>query len=160
VIAHELGHIGNRDVLLSTAVVVMVGLIVIMTDFFFRISFYGGGRSREGGSLRIVMIAVALALAILAPLLAQLMKLAISRKREFLADASGALLTRYPQGLIQALEKISSDPSPMRKTNDATAHLYISNPLRGQEKNSWLHKLFLTHPPVQERIAKLKEMNL
>jgi heat shock protein HtpX len=160
VIAHELGHIGNRDVLLSTAVVVMVGLIVIMTDFFFRISFYGGGRGRGNDPLRLAMIAVALALAVLAPLLAQLMKLAISRKREFLADASGALLTRYPQGLIQALEKISSDPSPMRKTNDATAHLYISNPLRGQEKNSWLHKLFLTHPPVQERIAKLKEMNL
>jgi heat shock protein HtpX len=160
VIAHELGQMGNRDVLLSTAVVVMVGLIVIMTDFFFRISFYGGGRGRGNDPLRLAMIAVALALAVLAPLLAQLMKLAISRKREFLADASGALLTRYPQGLIQALEKISSDPSPMRKTNDATAHLYISNPLRGQEKNSWLHKLFLTHPPVQERIAKLKEMNL
>jgi len=160
VIAHEMGHIGNRDVLLSTAVVVMVGLIVIMTDFFFRISFYGGRSSRNEGSSRLIFLAVALALAILAPLMAQLMKLALSRKREFLADASGALLTRYPEGLIKALEKISNDPSPMRKNNDATAHLYIVNPLRGQDKKKWLHKLFMTHPPIEERIAKLKSMNI
>jgi heat shock protein HtpX len=161
VIAHELGHIGNRDVLLSTAVVVMVGLVVIMTDFFFRISFYGGrGGDRDSGPARLVMLGIALCLAILAPLLAQLMKMAISRKREFLADSSGALLTRYPEGLARALEKISSDSSPMKKANDATAHLYITNPLKGKERKAWLHKLFMTHPPTEERIAKLRSMNL
>ncbi len=160
VIAHELGHIGNRDVLLSTAIVVLVGMIVIMTNFFFRISFWGGGGNRDSGGLRLVMIAIALMLAILAPLLAQIMKLAISRKREFLADSSGALLTRYPEGLARALEKIASDPSPMEKTNDATAHLYIANPLRGKERKAWLHKLFMTHPPIEERITKLRGMNL
>ena len=158
VLAHELAHIGNRDILLSTIVVVLLGMIVIMTDFFFRISFWGGaGRNdKDSGGLRIIMIVVALALAILAPLIAQLMKLAISRKREFLADSSGALLTRHPEGLARALEKISRDPNPLKVANDATSHLYISNPFRGKNKNSWLHKLFLTHPPAEERIAKLR----
>ncbi len=159
VIAHELGHIGNRDVLLSTAIVVLVGIVVIMTDFFFRISFWGGRRSDSGGNARIVMIAIALALAILAPLLAQLMKMAISRKREYLADSSGALLTRYPEGLARALEKISADPNPIEKANDATAHLYIASPFRGKHEKSWLRKLFMTHPPAEERIAKLRQMN-
>ncbi len=161
VIAHELGHIGNRDILLSTVIVVLVGMVVIMTDFFFRISFWGGrGGDRNDGGIRIIMIVVALALAILAPLMAQLMKMAVSRKREFLADSSGALLTRYPEGLASALEKIANDSSPMRKTSDATAHLYIANPLRGKNKSSWLHRLFMTHPPVEERIKKLRSMNL
>ncbi len=159
VIAHELGHIGNRDVLLSTVIVVLVGMVVIMTDFFFRISFWGGRKSDSGGNARIVMIAIALALAILAPLLAQLMKLAISRKREYLADSSGALLTRYPEGLARALEKISADPNQIRKANDATAHLYIASPFRGKHEKSWLRKLFMTHPPPEERIAKLRQMN-
>ncbi len=158
VIAHELAHIGNRDILLSTIVVVLVGMVVIMTDFFFRLAFYGGGRDRDGGS-RIPMIVIALALAIIAPLMAQLMKMAISRRREYLADSSGALMTRYPEGLASALEKIASDPSPMKKANDATAHLFIASPFRGKEKNSWLHKLFSTHPPIEERIAKLRGSN-
>jgi heat shock protein HtpX len=158
VIAHELGHIGNRDVLLSTVIVVLVGMVVIMTDYFFRISFWGGGRrdSDKGGNYLLI---VAIALAILAPIFAQLMKMAVSRKREFLADSSGALLTRYPEGLARALEKIASDPNPMRKATDATAHLYIANPFRGNKKGAWLHKLFMTHPPVEERISRLRAMN-
>jgi heat shock protein HtpX len=158
VIAHELGHIGNRDVLLSTVIVVLVGMVVIMTDYFFRISFWGGGRrdSDKGGNYLLI---VAIALAILAPIFAQLMKMAVSRKREFLADSSGALLTRYPEGLARALEKIASDPNPMRKATDATAHLYITNPFRGNKKGAWLHKLFMTHPPVEERISRLRTMN-
>jgi len=162
VIAHELSHIGNRDMLLQTIVVVLVGSVVMLTDFFFRIAFWGGtgGRDREGGQARLVMILVALALAILAPLLAQLMKLAISRKREYLADSSGALLTRYPEGLARALEKISQDPNPLKGANDATSHLYIANPFRGKERVSWLHKLFMTHPPAEERIKILRSMQI
>lgn len=162
VIAHELSHIGNRDMLLQTAVVVMVGVVVIMTDFFFRVSFFGGmnRRDREGGQLGAIMIVAALALAILAPIFAQLIKLAISRKREYLADASGALLTRYPEGLARALEKLQTDASPMKKANDATAHLYIVSPFKGKERTSWLHKLFATHPPMEKRIAALREIKI
>lgn len=159
VIAHELAHIGNRDMLLSTIVVVLVGIVVMMTDFFFRISFWGGtgDRDRRGGG---IMILVALALAILAPIFATLIRLAISRKREFLADASGALLTRYPEGLARALEKISQDKNPLRVASNSTAHLYIANPFRGKEVTSWLHKMFLTHPPVEERIKALRDLKL
>lgn len=163
VIAHELSHIGNRDMLLQTAVVVLVGFLVILTDFFFRISFWGGfgGRnSREGGQVRIIMILISLALAILAPILAQLIKFAISRRREFLADADGALLTRYPEGLAKALEKISQDPNPLKGANDATSHLYIASPFRGKKRKSWLHKLFMTHPPVEDRIGALRSMRI
>jgi len=163
VLAHELAHIGNRDTLLSTIIVVLVGLVVILTDFFFRISFwegFGGRNDRGGGRARIIMILVALALAILAPLFATLMKVAISRKREFLADATGSLLTRYPEGLARALEKISRDPHPFPAANDATSHLYIVNPFRGKEQRSWLHKLFMTHPPVEERIRNLRGMKV
>lgn len=162
VIAHELSHIGNRDILLQTIVVVLVGFVVILTDFFFRIAFWGGmgGRNREGGQVRLIMILVALALAVLAPIFAQLMKLAISRKREYLADSSGALLTRYPEGLARALEKISRDPNPLKGASDATSHLYIANPFRGKERTSWLHKLFMTHPPAEERIKILRNMKV
>ncbi|MDD4062270.1 MAG: M48 family metalloprotease [Candidatus Pacebacteria bacterium] len=156
VLAHELAHIGNRDILLSTVVVVLVGMVVIMTDMFFRIAFFSDGDNKNKGP----MIIIALILAILAPLMAQLMKLAISRKREFLADSSGALLTRYPDGLARALEKISKDPHPMTKASNATAHMFISNPFRGKETASWLSKMFMTHPPAEERISKLKEMSL
>ena len=157
VIAHELSHIGNKDMFLQTVVVVLVGFIVILTDFFFRMAFWGGGgRSREGGQIKLIMIIAALALAVLAPIFAQLIKLAISRKREYLADASAALLTRYPDGLARALEKISADPNPLKTANDATSHLYISSPFRGKEKVSWLHKMFATHPPTAERIKKLR----
>jgi len=162
VIAHELAHIGNRDILLSTVVVVLVGVVVIVTDFFFRLAFWGGlgGRDKGGGWLRLIMIISALILALLAPIFANLLKLAISRKREFLADASGALLTRYPEGLASALEKISQDPNPLKTASDATAHLYISSPFRGKEKTSWLHKLFMTHPPIEERIKALRGMEI
>jgi len=162
VISHELSHIGNKDILLQTIVIVLVGMVVIMTDFFFRIAFWGriGGRSREGGQIKLMMILVALALAILAPIFAQLIKLAISRKREYLADASGALLTRYPEGLARALEKISADPNPLKMANDATSHLYIASPFRGKEKTSWLHKLFSTHPPIEERVKILRGMRV
>lgn len=162
VIAHELSHIGNKDILLQTIVVTLVGFIVILTDFFFRLAFWGriGGRGKGGGQARIILLLVALALAILAPLFANLMKLAISRKREFLADASAALLTRYPEGLARALEKISQDPWPLKVANDATAHLYIASPFRGKEKSSWLHRLFMTHPPVEERTKALRGMSV
>jgi len=162
VIAHELSHIGNKDILLQTIIVVLVGMVVMMTDFFFRIAFWGGAgrRSREGERLRWIMILVALALAILAPIFAQIMKLAISRKREYLADSSSALLTRYPEGLARALERISVDPNPLKMANDATSHLYIASPFRGKEKTSWLHRLFMTHPPIEERIKALRGMKI
>jgi heat shock protein HtpX len=164
VIAHELAHIGNRDVLLSTMVVIMVGIVVIMTDIFFNIAFWGGGRRDSGGggsgNLQLIAIGVALILAIFAPILAQMMKMAISRKREFLADASGALLTRYPEGLARALEKISANPIPLQRANDATAHLYITCPFRGKENKKWLHKLFMTHPPIEERVRALRGIKI
>lgn len=160
VIAHELAHIGNRDVFLSTIVVVMVGIVVMMTDMFFRLAFWGGGGRGRGSDARLVFIVIALILAIFAPLLAQIMKMAISRKREFLADASGALLTRYPDGLARALEKISNNSTPLRVANDATSHLYIICPFKGKETKSWLHRLFMTHPPVDERIKALRAMQM
>ena len=163
VLAHELSHIGNKDMLLQTVIVVLVGVIVILTDFFFRISFWGGFRGRsnkESGQIGLIMMVVAIALAILAPIFAQLIKLAISRKRVFLADASGALLTRYPEGLARALEKISQDPNPLRGASDATSHLYIASPFRGKEGKAWLHKLFMTHPPLEERVKALREMKV
>ena len=164
VIAHELSHIGNRDALLQTIVVLLVGVVVIMTDFFFRISFWGGFSSRRGsrgeGNLKVVMLVISLLLAVLAPLFATLIKLAISRKREFLADASGALLTRYPDGLARALEKISQDLSPMKKANNSTAHLYIASPFRGKQSQNWFAKLFMTHPPMEERVRALRGMRV
>ena len=161
VIAHELAHIGNKDILLSTMVVVMVGVVVIITDFFFRMAFWGGGGGgdRGEGQTRLIMIAIALVLAILAPLLAQMMKMAISRKREFLADATGVLLTRHPDGLARALEKISRNVTPLKTANDATSHLFIVSPFKGKESKSWIHRLFMTHPPIEERITKLRGVN-
>lgn len=153
VIAHELSHIGNRDILLMSVVVVLVGFVAILSDIFLRGMIFGGGRdnNREGGVLAIVGII----LIILSPIIATLIKLAISRRREFLADASGALLTRYPEGLANALAKISSYNMPMKKTSTATAHLFIVNPLK--EKTSFSN-LFQTHPPIDERIKILREM--
>ncbi len=155
VIAHELSHIGNRDMLLSTIVVVMAGLIALLSDLFLRsglLSGRGRANNNAGGAIMIV----GLVLAILTPLAATLIRLAISRQREFLADASGALLTRYPEGLASALRKIHSVSQPMRSANNATAHLFIANPF-GSAKLSGLHKLFMTHPPVAERIHALIE---
>ncbi len=159
VLAHELSHIGNRDMLLSTVIVVLVGFISIISDMFLRSAFWGGlGRrdNRESGQAGAVLMIVGIALSILAPLAAMLIQLAISRKREFLADASGALLTRYPEGLASALEKISSDSTPMRIANNTTAHLWLDDPFKGQKKTSWLRKLFMTHPPIEERIRALR----
>jgi len=161
VLAHELSHIGNKDMLLSAIVVVLVGLVALASDFFFRITFWGGmgGRDgRKGGHPLFLLLA--LVAAIIAPLCAQLVRLAISRKRELLADATGALLTRYPEGLARALEKIAQDPNPMRSASDATAHLYIASPFRGKEQRSWLHKLFMTHPPLHERVAALRGLKV
>lgn len=157
VIAHELSHIGNRDTLLGTAVVVLVGFIAIISDMFLRMSFHSGGNNRDNRLGAILMI-VGIVLAILAPFIAQLIKLAISRKREFLADASGALLTRYPEGLASALEKISAYPVGLQRVSTATAHLYISNPLKDGKAMLFMSKLYATHPPVEERLVALRGM--
>src|SRR3989338_7730543 len=157
VIAHELSHIGNRDMLVSTIAVVLVGFVTLLSDFFLRFTLHGGGGDSRDGRVQLIMIVAGVALAILAPLVATLMQLAISRKREFLADASGALLTRYPEGLASALEKIGAYAQPMRKANHATAHLFLSNPFGKQGKVSgFVNKLFLTHPPMQERVRALR----
>jgi heat shock protein HtpX len=150
VIAHELSHIGNRDILLSTVAVVLAGFITIVADFFIRSQFFGGSRDRDNKAGNILMI-VGIILAILAPIFATLIQLSISRKREFLADASGALLTRYPEGLASALQKISTYGAPMQKASKATAHLFIANPFGAGKIKS----LFSTHPQVEARIDAL-----
>lgn len=160
VIAHELAHIGNKDMLLGTVVVVLVGVVALLSRIFLRVSFWGGGRSRKRGSrgsTGSLLIILGIVGAVLAPLVASLIHLAISRKREFLADATGGLLTRYPEGLAMALEKISRDKTPLRRVDNSTAHLYISNPFK--EKN-WLTRLFSTHPPVEKRIEALRGMKV
>lgn len=157
VIAHELAHIGNRDILLSTVVVVLVGCIALMSDFFMRSALFGGGGS-DNGKQNGVLLIVGIVLLILSPIAATIIQLAISRKREFLADATGALLTRYPEGLASALEKISTAP-PMRDPHGATAHLFFSSPFGGErnpKKVSSFKKLFMTHPPVDERVRALR----
>jgi len=161
VIAHELSHIGNYDIRVMTIVVVLVGLTALMADFALRLTLFGAGRrssnrGRGGGAGVAIIYAIALAAVILTPIAAQIIRFAISRQREFLADASAALLTRYPEGLARALEKISADPDPLEVANKATAHLYINNPLR--EHKSLLNNLFSTHPPVEERIGLLRGM--
>lgn len=164
VIAHELSHIGNYDIRLMTIIVVLVGVVALLSDFFLRWTWFGGGRRRSGGDgggqLQLILFIVAIVMAILAPLAASLIQLAISRKREFLADASGSMLTRYPEGLASALEKISKDPEPLEVANKATAHLYIASPFKASSGNGggFLVNLFQTHPPVGERIKKLREM--
>ena len=155
VLAHELSHIGNRDMLVSTIAVVLVGFVTLASDFFLRSTFLGGGGRDRDGKGNPVLAIIAVALIVLAPIIATLMQLAISRKREFLADASGALLTRYPEGLANALRKIGAYSEPMRRANNATAHLYISNPFGPGTKTSALAKLFMTHPPIEERIKAL-----
>jgi heat shock protein HtpX len=157
VIAHELSHVKNYDIRLMTIVVVLVGTIALISQIFFRARLFGGGRrdnDRGGGQLGAIIMIVGLILLILSPLIAELIKLAISRKREYLADASGALLTRYPEGLARALEKISASNTPLQTASAATAHLFISNPLKGKSISAW----FSTHPPIEERIKKLREM--
>jgi len=153
VIAHELSHIGNRDMLLSTVIVVMAGFVALLSDFFLRSQILGGNRDRNNNAGAILLV-IGLVLAILTPIAATLIRLAISRKREFLADATGVLLTRYPEGLANALRKINATPVPMRTANNATAHLFIANPF-GAKSTSGFHKLLMTHPPVEERIKAL-----
>jgi heat shock protein HtpX len=162
VLAHELSHIGNKDMLLSTVVAVLAGTIAILANMFMRISFWGGGRrsNDDNGNVGAILMVLGIFAAILAPIAATLVQLAISRKREFLADADGALLTRYPEGLARALEKISADPTPMRITNDATSSLFIDSPYKGQQRKHWFTKLFDTHPPIEERIKILRGMEI
>jgi len=163
VIAHELSHIGNRDILISTIATVLVGVVVLLADWFRHWSFLGGRKnnsdSNSNNQLGTIMVVLALVFAILAPIFAQLLQLAVSRKREFAADADAALLTRYPEGLARALEKLSADREPLEAANRATAHMYIVSPFKGKEGNgqvSWFTKMFMTHPPINERIAKLR----
>lgn len=152
VISHELSHIGNRDMLVGTVAVVLVGFVSLLSDFFIRISF---GRRREGVHPAVLIITIVFA--ILAPIVATLIHLAISRKREFLADASGSLLTRYPDGLASALQKIASDETPMSVANNTTAHLWLDDPFKGRKKTSFIHKMFMTHPPIEDRIKALRQ---
>jgi heat shock protein HtpX len=158
VIAHELSHIGNRDTLIQTISVVLVGLVALLSDWFIRISFWGGGRKSndDNSSLGLILGVIAIVLAILAPIFVQLLHFAISRKREYLADASGALLTRYPEGLASALEKISQDNEPLEVANRATAHLFISNPFKGEGIKDWMS----THPPAEKRIQALRGIKI
>ncbi|MFH1246168.1 MAG: M48 family metallopeptidase [Candidatus Liptonbacteria bacterium] len=168
VLAHELSHIGNRDMLVSTMVVVLVGFVSILSDIFLRsrLGFRGRSNGRDNGG---VFLLIGIAASIFAPIAATLMQLAISRRREFLADSAGALLTRYPEGLANALERISSDPTPMMRVNNTTAHLWLASPYKedsaqnrgaGGHRTSWLSKLFMTHPPIGERIAALRGMKI
>ncbi len=157
VVAHELAHIGNRDILLQTVVVVLVGLITMVADIFMRSSLHRSDDRKGNGALLIIGIVFM----ILSPIIASLIQLAISRKREFLADATGAMLTRYPEGLASALEKISASARPMQRANHATAHLFISDPFKAQGKKvSAFAKMFMTHPPTEERVAALRGLKL
>ncbi len=157
VVAHELSHIKNYDIRLMTLVVVLVGIVSLLAHWFLRFNLLGGrSRNSKEGSAGAILLIIGLVLMILSPIIAQLIKLAISRKREFLADASGVLLTRYPEGLARALEKISLYNQPLKNANGATAHLYITSPF-GQVK-SFTANLFSTHPPIKERIAALRKM--
>jgi heat shock protein HtpX len=163
VLSHELSHIGNRDMLVSTVAVVLVGIISILSDMFMRSLWFGGGRrDNERGNNGILLI-VGIVLSILAPIFATLIQLAISRRREFLADTSGTLLTRYPDGLISALKKIGSYNRPLATATNATAHLFFENPFgadraAGDRKTPWIVKLFSTHPPIEERIHALENL--
>jgi len=154
VIAHEMSHVKNRDILLGTVIVVLAGIIINMSDIFWRMGRRRRNNNSSGGDVFAIVGIISM---IIAPIMATLIRLAISRKREYLADASGALLTRYPEGLARALEKIASDRTPMYRAKSATAHLYIVNPFRGENK---IAELFMTHPPVEKRIEALMGMKI
>jgi len=161
VIAHELSHIKNFDIRLMGIVAVLVGFIAILANLFTNHLWWGGfGRSRDdrNGNAQMILLLIGIILAILTPVIATLIQLAVARKREFLADASGVLLTRYPEGLASALEKISKDPHSLKTANNATAHLFIINPFKGKDTKKWFTSLFDTHPPVEERIKILRSM--
>lgn len=161
VVAHEMAHIKNYDIRLMSIVSVMVGLIALLADWFLRVSFHGRGSDRsEKNQLGAIIMILGLVFALLSPIIASLIKLAISRRREFMADATAVSLTRQPQGLILALQKISNDHEPLEAANKATAHLYFESPFKDKSKSqvSWFSNLFNTHPPVKERIATLQKM--
>jgi heat shock protein HtpX len=161
VLAHEMSHVKNRDILVSTVAAILAGIISLIADVFLRSFMWGGigggrGRNNEAGQALFIF---AIVLSILAPIGTMFIQLAISRRREALADASGVLLTRYPEGLISALQKIAADTTPMRSAKDSTAHMWIDNPFKG-EQVSWWHKIWMTHPPIQERIAALEKLSM
>jgi heat shock protein HtpX len=161
VVAHELSHVKNYDIRLMSVVTVLVGLLALLSDWLLRMTFWGRGRrnNREGGQLQLILFVVGLTLALLSPLIAQLIKLAISRKREFLADALGVAMTKNPQGLINALAKLDRDREPLEVANKATAHLYITNPLKNTKGSvHWFAKMFATHPPIEERVTALRKI--
>lgn len=164
VIGHEMSHVVDRDILLGTIVATLVGAVVLISEFFMRSWFWGGvggrrGSDRNGGAAGAVLLAVGFVLLILAPIFGQLIRFAVSRQREYLADAQGAMLTRYPPGLASALKKIGGSPTAMRSANNATAHLWLNQPSRVEgDKMGALEKLFNTHPPIADRIERLEEM--
>jgi len=157
VVAHELSHVGNYDIRLMMIVVVLVGVIALISDLFIRVRFwFGGSRDDNNSGSNTIWLVIAIVAAILAPIIATLVQLAISRKREFLADSTGALLTRYPEGLASALEKISQYKRPMQKVSSSTSHLFISDPFG--KTGSYFSKIFSTHPPIEERVKILRQM--
>ena len=164
VIGHEMSHVLDRDILVGTVVATVVGAAILLSEIFMRTWFFGGGRRRDSGGgdagiIGLVFFLLGMALLILAPLAGQLIKLSVSRNREYLADAQGVLLTRYPPGLISALQKIGAAPHAMRAANNATAHLWLDQPSRVPgEQTSTMERLFATHPPIQERIKRLRQM--
>lgn len=164
VIAHELSHIKNYDIRLMMIVIVLIGVVVLISDWLIRFQFFGGKRNREDGQVGIVLLIIGIILAILSPIFAQLIQLAVSRKREYLADASGALLTRYPDGLASALEKILKENGSLKRANNATAHLFISSPFgdssstEPKTRKRIFTNLFSTHPPIEERVKLLRKM--
>jgi heat shock protein HtpX len=163
VIGHEMSHVRDRDILLGTVVATLVGVVVLLAEFLLRWFWWGGmgGRRDNNGNSQgnAILFAVGLALAILAPFFAQIIKLEMSRRREYLADAEGAMLTRYPPGLASALRKVAGDHTPMLTANNATAHLWLNQPSRTPgEENHWWDNLFSTHPPIEDRIKRLEEM--
>jgi heat shock protein HtpX len=168
VIGHEMSHVVDRDILVGTVVATLVGAAILLSEFVMRFWWFGGGGGRRGGNdnnsggspIELVLFVVGFLLLILAPILGQLIKLSVSRNREYLADAQGAMLTRYPPGLISALEKIRDAPHAMRGANNATAHLWLEQPSRlpGSGKTTTMEKLFSTHPPIEGRIKRLQEM--
>lgn len=161
VAAHELSHIKNQDILVMTIVVTLVGAISLIADMFLRSTMLGGSGNDRGGKAQAIMMVIGIIFIILTPIAAKLIQLAISRKREYLADASGVQMTRYPEGLASALEKISTQSQPVRQAHTATAHLYISSPFgpEGQKKKNLFADLFSTHPPIKERVSALRGMN-
>lgn len=164
VVAHELSHVKNYDIRLMSIVTILVGFVALLSDWMIRMTYFGGSRRRsrdnqEGGQIEVILFIVGLVLAILSPIIAQLIQLAISRRREFLADASAVGFTKNPEGLAKALEKITADREPLEAANKATAHLYIANPLKNTHSAVGMFaKMFTTHPPVEERIKALRQL--